>query len=237
VNKPLGGEQRLVMGTRNILQTEITCPHCNTLVNVEIELFFGDTRTMDRFEIGNMYQWISGKTVQHGGRPEKGNLDGEGYTECPQCRRDFFVKVMVRGDKIKGVELDTEKTAYIPTSDGTTTQLSADAVQQVDINPVWQPKPRVRTIGQITYNEKWDLTPPIEDVLQQLIKFGVDVFSTVGGSDYTILVPLDLSREQQDEVERLMRMLGKAAKGKVEYVDWYPHGWEFRINPREENRS
>jgi hypothetical protein len=35
----------------------------------------------------------------------------------------------------------------------------------------------------------------------------------MGGSDYTILIPLDLSREQIREVERLMGKLGKEVNG------------------------
>ena len=219
------------MGTYNILQTEITCPHCNTLVNVEIELFFGDTRRMDRFKIGNLYRWISGKTVRHGGRPENGNIDGGGYTECSQCRRDFFVRVMVRKDRIEGVEPDTEKVTYIQESDVAAVPSSTEITHQPDVNSVWKPKSRIREIGQITYNEKWKLTASVQETLGQLIKFGVDIYSTIGGTDYTILVPLDLSREQLDEVDDLMRKLGSEVKGKLEYVDWYPHGWKFRIDP------
>ncbi|MBK9927631.1 MAG: hypothetical protein IPP66_20365 [Anaerolineales bacterium] len=187
---------------------------------------------MDKFQVGDIYKWISGAAVQHGGRPDMGNIDGEGYTECPQCRRDFFVKVMIREDRIEGVEPNTEKAAYIQASDVSTP--SSEITRPADGSPVWKPKPRVREIGQITYNEKWDLTPQIEDLLQQLIKLGADIFSTRGGSDYTVLVPLTLSREQQDEVERLMKMLGKEVKGNVEYVDWYPHGWKFRIDPHKD---
>jgi len=72
--------------------------------------------------------------------------------------------------------------------------------------------------------------------LEQLVKFGVDISSTWGGDDYTILAPPDLSREQQDEVDRLMRKLGEEVKGSVNYVDWYPHGWKFRIYPNKKNK-
>jgi hypothetical protein len=224
------------MGMHNILQTSMTCPHCNTLVNVEIEMRFGNTSMLDKFVVGDQYKWVLDRMVQNGGRPEKGDLDGEGYTECPQCRRDFFVKVIIRGDRIQGVQPDTGKAAYIQASDvASLPPLSGTTHQSATvIPPAWKPEPRTREIGQITFNERWNLTPSIEDLLEKLVKFGVDVFSTVGGNDYTILVPLDLAREQQDEVDGLIRELAKEANGNVDYVDWYPHGWKFRIHPREE---
>jgi hypothetical protein len=80
-------------------------------------------------------------------------------------------------------------------------------------------------------NEKWDLTPKIKSLLEQLVKFGADISSTWRGNDYTILVPPNLSREQQDEVDHLMNKLAKEVGGKLNYVDWYPHGWKFRIYP------
>jgi hypothetical protein len=218
------------MGTYNVLQANINCPHCNTPVKVEIEMRFGNTSMMDRFVIGDLYKWVVDSAVQKGGRPAEGNLDGEGYTECPQCQRDFFVKVMVRGDRINYVLPDMEKAGYIQESDSAS--FTSDHTDPADDAPKWKPKPRVREIGRITYNEKWILTHKIENLLGQLVKFGVDIFSTMGGSDYTILVPLDLSRDQLDEVDVLLKKLSTEVIGKLEYIDWYPHGWKFRIDPR-----
>jgi Fe-S cluster assembly scaffold protein SufB len=53
---------------------------------------------MDTFVIGDQYKWFSNRAVVNGGRPPDGNIDGEGYTECPQCGWHYFVKVIVRGD-------------------------------------------------------------------------------------------------------------------------------------------
>ena len=79
---------------------------------MEIELFFGDTRGMSICAIGEPYQWIPQKAVQNGGRPKNGDLDGEGYCECPLCQRDFFVRVRVRGDILEGVQVNNEKPGY-----------------------------------------------------------------------------------------------------------------------------
>jgi hypothetical protein len=90
-------------------------------------------------------------------------------------------------------------------------------------------KPSIRAVGKITFNEKWNLTPRIKGLLEQLVKFGVDIYSSRGESDYTFLVPSYLPREEYEEVERLMKEVGKAVRRKVNYIDWYPHGTKFRI--------
>jgi hypothetical protein len=102
------------MGTYNLLQVRMPCPRCQQLANVELEIHLGDTRGMEKYSIGDRYQWLPNQAVQNGGRPENGNIDGEGYGECPLCDRDFFVKVLIRNDVIQGVEPDFEKHPYIP---------------------------------------------------------------------------------------------------------------------------
>jgi hypothetical protein len=80
---------------------------------MEIEMFFGDTRGLSEFSIGDRYKWLPGKSVPKGGRPDNGNLDGEGYAECPLCRQDFFVKVIIRDDVINNVAPDLTKKPFI----------------------------------------------------------------------------------------------------------------------------
>jgi hypothetical protein len=102
------------MSTYNTLQTEMSCLRCALLVRVEINLYFGDTSMMDEFKIGDRYKWRGQRAVHNGGRPEGGNIDGEGYTECSHCGKDFFVKVIVRNDIIVKVEPDIERKGYVP---------------------------------------------------------------------------------------------------------------------------
>ena len=235
--QPDRSKTEVKMGTYNTLETSMTCPHCNMLINAQIDTHFGDTRLMDKFVIGDQYKWIPNKAPQNGGRPEGGNLDGEGYADCSNCRRDFFVKVMIRDDRIESVVPDREKTGYIQEADVASNPPSPESIDQPSTPFVWKPMSRIREIGEITYNEKWELTPQIKDLLEQLARLGADVYSTVGGDDYTILAPPDLSREQQDETDRLMQKLAKQVGGKVNYVDWYPHGWKFRIYPHKGKTS
>lgn len=97
------------MGTYNYLFTEIICPWCGKLSSTEIDLHFGETLFMKTFAIGDEYTWVPRKAGQNGGRPPDGNIDGEGYAECPECRIGFYVKVAVRNDCIESVAADKEK--------------------------------------------------------------------------------------------------------------------------------
>lgn len=100
------------MGTYNILKTHVKCPRCNQILEQEIELFFGYTSESKTFKIGDKYLWSLRKQVQNGGRPENGNLDGEGYTEC-SCGKDFFVNVIVRDDVLVSVKVNPNRKPYI----------------------------------------------------------------------------------------------------------------------------
>jgi len=77
-----------------------------------IETFFGYGILIE-YGIGDRVAWHTGKSIKHGRRPKHGDLDGEGYTVCPCCHRNFFLKVHVRSDIMKGVEPDLAKAPYI----------------------------------------------------------------------------------------------------------------------------
>jgi hypothetical protein len=101
------------MGLYNQILACITCPHCKEEVPAAIDIRIGDTRQMEVFSIGDTYIWLNGKSVKNGGRPTGGSMEGEGYTVCPECRRDFFVKVKIANDVITAVEPDMAKSGYI----------------------------------------------------------------------------------------------------------------------------
>jgi hypothetical protein len=101
------------MGTFNYLPVKMNCPRCGEYVDTVVECFFGYTSEMKTFHVGDRYEWMPRKAVQNGGRPEGGNIDGEGYTDCPSCHKDFFVKIIVRDDVIQGVVYNRDKLPYI----------------------------------------------------------------------------------------------------------------------------
>ncbi len=198
------------MGTYNLLRATLICPRCNKLADTEIELFFGDTRNIDPYSLGDRYRWLAQKAVQNGGRPENGDLDGEGYAECPHCRQGFFVKVLVRNDVIRGVEPDFEKTLYILSP-----QDAEEMPASVPVQPEKDPKPEAGTglkpvmrQGTITYNVDWELTHKRKTALLRLAELGVDVYSSVGTNNFRLIVPFNLHPDVYIEIGYLMAQLG-----------------------------
>ena len=100
------------MGLFNILKARMTCPRCRAKSAMEVELFFG-LKNQIRYQLGDKIVWRRGKAAQNGGRPEGGNINGEGYTECPICNKDFFVQIAVRNDEIQSVKVNPDKEPYI----------------------------------------------------------------------------------------------------------------------------
>ncbi|MBW4575581.1 MAG: hypothetical protein KME08_09895 [Aphanothece sp. CMT-3BRIN-NPC111] len=96
------------------MKTELICPRCQSVVEVEVNCYFGYVSEMKDYQVGDRYDWVPRKSVQNGGRPEGGDIDGEGYTECPACEKDFFVKVIILNDVIQGVQTSLAKQPYIP---------------------------------------------------------------------------------------------------------------------------
>ncbi len=102
------------MSSYNESTANLKCPRCNAVVDIDIQWHFGFTSRMLKLSIGDKYPWNGNRAVHNGGRPEGGNLDGEGYTVCPSCKNDFWVKAIVRNDILKYIEVDFEKEPYTP---------------------------------------------------------------------------------------------------------------------------
>lgn len=100
------------MSVHNILKTRVKCPRCGEESEMEVELYFG-FRNLIEYKIGEKVKWIPLKAIQNGGRPNNGNLNSEGYAECPKCKKDFFVIVHIKGDVIESLEADLDKKPYI----------------------------------------------------------------------------------------------------------------------------
>ncbi len=102
------------MGTYNTIFQTLDCPRCGATVDLDIELHFGNTAMMKTLSLGDRYHWIIGnKSAKNGGRPEQGNCEGEGYTECPSCKKDFWLKAIVEKDILVSIQVNNEKAPYI----------------------------------------------------------------------------------------------------------------------------
>lgn len=78
---------------------------------MDIEIFFGYKGLLS-YHIGDKVQWNIGKSLKNGGRPKDGNIDDDGYTECPKCYKDFFVTVHVTSDIITAVAPNLKKQGF-----------------------------------------------------------------------------------------------------------------------------
>jgi uncharacterized protein (UPF0212 family) len=102
------------MGTYNTLIAPLICPRCGAeLEAAEVNCYFGNTSYMIELRIGDEYPWRGARAVHNGGRPAGGDIDGEGYVECPSCSKDFFVRVQVRADRITGLSPEPDRPGYI----------------------------------------------------------------------------------------------------------------------------
>jgi hypothetical protein len=211
---------------------------------------------MREYALGDQYHWRPRKSVQHGGRPENGNLDGEGYTVCPRCQRDFFTKVLIRGDIITEVAPHLEKSGYIQ-SPGQVTEVGVATQPAPALSAESRESPSVVPHGQITPNAKWQLTERRRAALLRLAELGVDVYSSEGSADYTLMIPHHLPTTSYIDIGYLIAQLGNEefpegyegladdrpnrvypgrVRGRppIEFVDSYPHGLKYRVVPKSE---
>lgn len=73
---------------------------------MEANLYFG-FRNLLSFRIGDEYPG-----TKEGGLI--GDVDGEGYADCPNCKKDFYLIVHTRAGKITGADIDPEKPGHVP---------------------------------------------------------------------------------------------------------------------------
>ena len=100
------------MSAYNHITAHLQCPRCGKGASMTVDLYFG-LRDQTDYKLGEIYRWRVGRSVQNGGRPSHGDLDGEGYAECPICRKDFFLVATVRGDVLENVQPDPNKKPLI----------------------------------------------------------------------------------------------------------------------------
>ncbi len=102
------------MSTVNTIYAMLKCPRCGNEVEQEIEANIGHGGLLLEFRIGDKVQWNPFAETGKDGRPSNGNLKLEGYVECAICHKDFFVKIVVTSDVINAVEVDMNRSGYIP---------------------------------------------------------------------------------------------------------------------------
>jgi transcription elongation factor Elf1 len=101
------------MGAFNTLSAALVCPRCGRSSEQIVELKFGLLNQI-HYRLGDECQWVPHKAPQNGGRPREENPVGGGYTECPSCGKDFFVRVRLSGNRLISAEPDLERMPYDP---------------------------------------------------------------------------------------------------------------------------
>ena len=96
------------MGVYNILYTEIVCPHCSTQQHTEVDFRFGAVEGFS-YHIGDTLI-----LPRYGDSSHLKNYIGEGWVDCPHCRRDFWVDISVNKGILTRVEINTDKSGYVP---------------------------------------------------------------------------------------------------------------------------
>lgn len=101
------------VSTYNTVTMPLKCPRCGQSAAMTVDLYFG-FRNLLEYQLGDRVEWIERRQPQNGGRPEGGNLDGVGYTECPPCQKDFHLTANVRADILQAVVPNLNIAPYIP---------------------------------------------------------------------------------------------------------------------------
>ena len=104
------------MSTYNLLYAVMKCPKCGQAPEMEIDTFFG-YRNFLEYRLGDKVEWWERRGVKNGGRPECGNMDGDGFAVCPGCKYEYWVRVRVRSDRIVAVKPNLEKKSLLSDSE------------------------------------------------------------------------------------------------------------------------
>jgi hypothetical protein len=66
------------------------------------------------YRLGDTLDWGDGKGLRFPSqRPSGGNYTGDGYIECPDCKKDYWVTITVEADVIVSAVVNPAKPGYI----------------------------------------------------------------------------------------------------------------------------
>lgn len=102
------------MGSYNITEAILACPRCKKTVTCRVNLYFGFRSNIEFVPIGAKYPFLERRQVQNGGLFPDSNPWGEGYTECPECFKDFFCLARIEDQHLVAVYPDLEEPPYVP---------------------------------------------------------------------------------------------------------------------------
>jgi hypothetical protein len=100
------------MSGYNLLKATLGCPHCGSVVPVNVEFRFGLLEFRE-YEVGEALEWGTRGLRYPRVRPAGGRFTGDGYVECPVCGRDYWVSIDVSADVIQSVRVIVDRPGYI----------------------------------------------------------------------------------------------------------------------------
>lgn len=65
------------------------------------------------YHLGDRIEWGTKGLRYPQMQPEGGSFEGDGYVECPNCGKDYWVAIKVVNSVISSVEVNTKKPGYI----------------------------------------------------------------------------------------------------------------------------
>lgn len=94
-----------MMGMYNLLLIDaFACPYCHQSADPRVEIRCG-ALTLAEYQLGDTIQWATSKQKRKGyppsiqqTRPPAGNHMEYGYTDCPHCQQDIWVRIEIRQD-------------------------------------------------------------------------------------------------------------------------------------------
>lgn len=101
------------MGSFNILEADLLCPRCKVTATMEIEFKFGSP-DLTRYHLGDKLTWGRSKLEKKLASYTSDPVVAEGYVQCPECNKDFFVKITMHQGVLEHVEWDATRPPYIP---------------------------------------------------------------------------------------------------------------------------
>ncbi|WP_327072864.1 hypothetical protein OG196_09440 [Kitasatospora purpeofusca] len=100
------------MSGYNLILHPLICPRCGFNGAAEAEFRFG-LMEFRAYRVGEKIDWGLKGLRFPASRPSNGEYEGEGYVQCVNCGKDYWVIISVAADMITSVTVDREKEGYI----------------------------------------------------------------------------------------------------------------------------
>lgn len=89
----------VLVGVYNLLLVETRCPRCGEPVTVQAQ-FKAGMLNVDDYRVGDQLRWSGDGNRPPMERREDGKYEVEGYADCSARNKDFWIDIVIRGDRI-----------------------------------------------------------------------------------------------------------------------------------------